>query len=198
MLFIIAPPIILASLFYVSKLDKKHITNMERKITCFALAISFLVYSFLCIRYEIMYLSPHNMYTNSSESKLTTQLMNCARTYIPGTTESWNKIEKCMNRVEHYHISKGRTPYFQNIPTAFVFRIDQDSIFTTPYYDKMSLVDKALVMIHECSHISIGTIDHAYVWQRKYFTLSPAQHLENADSYTAAVARECTNSSYIM
>jgi hypothetical protein len=145
-----------------------------------------------------MYLSPHNIYKNSLESKLTGQLMNCARKYIPSRTESWNKIQNCMNRAEHYHVSKGYTPYFQNIPTAFVFRIDKDSIFTTPYYDRMSLVDKALVMIHECSHLSIGAVDHAYVWQKKYFTLSRVQHLQNADSYAAAVARECTNSSYIM
>jgi hypothetical protein len=199
MILAIVPVIILGLLIFLFTINKRHISNTERKIMIFLIALCFLFHMFSSIRFGLLYMSPHNLWKNSSEAILTKQLMNCARAHITDIPrENWNEIETCMNQIEHYHISKGRTPYLHHIPIAFVFTMDTESVFTTPYYDRMSYVDKALVMIHECSHLFIGTVDHAYVWQKKYLRLSGVQHLHNADSYASAVAAHCTNSSYTM
>lgn len=199
MLLIIAPFFILLCLVVVYKIDNEHITAVERNLLCIVLGVCFFVYTFFSIRINILYLSPHRPWKTRSESKITNQLMDCAREYITSVTpEYWNKIQTCMQNVEHYQLSKGQTPYTAVIPVAFVYNMDKNSVFTTIYYDKLSDIDKAIVMVHECSHIAVGTVDHAYVWENKYITLSHAQHLHNADSYAQAVAHKCTDNSYIM
>ncbi|SEQ28508.1 hypothetical protein SAMN04488038_105134 [Solimonas aquatica] len=40
-------------------------------------------------------------------------------------------------------------------------------------------------LLHELSHGVGNTMDYAYVWQRRYASLSPVQRTRNADSYRA-------------
>lgn len=107
----------------------------------------------------------------------------------------FSQIRKCMQTVEQYHLKWGRVPYFTKGATAFVIGLDKGSVFTTPHYDKLSDVNKALIMVHECAHNSFGAKDYAYTWQNKYHTLTDIEKLQNADTYAQSIALQCTNSS---
>lgn len=146
------------------------------------------------IQFDILYISPHEHWSNTTEYKLTDKLMNCASTINWLPSIHFSKIRKCMQTVEQYHLKWGRVPYFTKGATAFVIRMDQESVFTTPHYDKLSEVNKALIMIHECAHNSFGAKDIAYSWELKYKTLSHDELIQNADTYAQSVAIQCTNS----
>lgn len=163
---------------------------MKCSICLLLLNLCFFVQFFISI--AIVYHSPHyDLKTEPAYGKAE-HLLECARYRLPSLTAQWNKIDACINSVDIYNVSKGRVPYLRFIPTAFVFpRLDKSSVFVTPYYESMSTVDKALVLIHECAHIGVDAVDHAYRWQEKYNFLTEKQHYENADSFMDAVLYYC-------
>ena len=200
MYFVFTSVLLFIILIILLKLNSDEIEKIGKKThkysVVFMVCFCF-IHTCCSISLEMLYLSPHEQWGNTRESILTKQIMNCARHRLHSLSTQWDKIENCLIHVEQYHISKGRMPYLRPVPIAFVFRMDDDAIFTMPAFDKMSDVDKVLIMIHECAHNSLRAVDHAYIWESKFNTLSRKQHLHNADSYASAVAHECTNSSYI-
>jgi hypothetical protein len=56
---------------------------------------------------------------------------------------------------------------------------------TTAFEDNLSSTDeRAGTIIHECSHLVLGTSDHAYYYEGSFSALTSAQHDMNADSYS--------------
>ena len=41
---------------------------------------------------------------------------------------------------------------------------------------------RAMTLLHECAHVANDALDHAYLWDASFGTLTPAETLENADS----------------
>ena len=129
----------------------------------------------------------------------TDKLLNCAVQKIPGLTKSWGMIKDCAHAIEVYHVPKAKVPIVQNIPVAFVTpKIFPDDVFVVNSgYDILSNTSKALVIIHECTHLVLSTVDHAYLWQSKFNTLTSVKHLENADSYVDIILNNCINDIYV-
>jgi len=146
----------------------------------------------MLISFCLVYSVPHHDLKLEPVYDTATQLLECAQFRLSSFSRQWNQIETCLTSVNIYYVTKGRVPYLRNVPTAFVFpNFDKNSVFVTPQYEAMSLVDKALVLIHECAHIGFNAVDHAYRWQKQYEFLSEKQHYENADSFMDAVLYHC-------
>jgi len=151
---------------------------------------SIVLYFFISV--YLLYMSPHSALKLELAHETAENLLECARFRLPSLTTQWKQIDKCLNSVDIYNVSKGRIPYLRYIPTAFVIpNIDKNSVFVTSYYQSMSLVEKALVLIHECAHIGFNAVDHAYRWEKQYQLLTEKQHYENADSFMDAVLYNC-------
>lgn len=144
------------------------------------------------ISFYMVYISPHNDLKLEPAHQAAEDLLECARFRLPSLTTQWEQIDKCLNSVDIYNVTKSRVPYLRMIPTAFVFpNFDKKSVFVTPYYQSLTTINKALVLIHECAHIGTGAVDHAYRWQKQYQFLTEKQHYENADSFMDAVLSYC-------
>ena len=140
----------------------------------------------------LVYISPHSALKLELVHDTAEDLLECARFRLPSLTTQWEQIDKCLNSVNIYNVSKGRIPYLRHVPTAFVFpNFDKNSVFVTSYYQSLSVVDKALVLIHECAHIGFNAVDYAYRWQKQYQLLTEKQHYNNADSFMDAVLYHC-------
>lgn len=140
----------------------------------------------------LIYISPHTDLKLESAHDTAEDLLECAQFRLPSLTTQWEQIGKCLNSVDIYNVSKGRVPYLRPIPTAFVLpKLDKKSVFVTSYYQSLTTVEKALVLIHECAHIGFNAVDHAYIWQNEYHLLTAKQHYENADSFMDAVLFHC-------
>lgn len=146
----------------------------------------------------LLYTSPHSALNNSVVQHTAHRLLNCAQVRIPHLHKEWQKIDECLKRTDIYNITTGRIPYVRSTailglpPTAFVFtNMDNASIFVTPDYQALDMYGKALILIHECAHIGLGAVDHAYRWQTEYLYLTEKEHYENADSFMDAVLYHC-------
>lgn len=153
----------------------------------------------LLIRTRILYMSPHDTLNNSFSQRTAHELLDCAAHRIPEQKREWSKIDDCLTMVNTYNISNGRMPYlripgkFRHAPTiAFVLNNDDKSIFLTSEYRRLDVREKALVLIHECAHIGLGAVDHAYRWEPEFLKLTVDQHYENADSFMDSVLYHCT------
>jgi len=146
----------------------------------------------LFISFWLVYSVPHNDLKLEPVHDTAKHLLECARFHMSSLTTQWNQIDTCLNSVDIYNVTKGRVPYLRVVPSAFVFpKFDKHSIFVTSHYQSMSIVDKALVLIHECAHLGFNAVDHAYRWQEQYQLLTENQHYENADSFMDAVFYHC-------
>lgn len=153
----------------------------------------------LLISTRILYMSPHDTLNNSFSQHTAHDLLECAARRIPEQKRDWYKIDDCLTKVNTYNISNGRLPYLRstgkhrNAPTvAFVLNGDEESIFLTSEYQRLDVNSKALVLIHECAHIGLGAVDHAYRWEPEFLKLTVDQHYENADSFMDSVLYHCT------
>ncbi len=143
----------------------------------------------------MLYSSPHKAFVNTTIRQTADELLACARTNVPTFVSEWKHIDDCLKSVELYDVPAGRVPYMRGrtVIAAFVHPIlDSKSVFATPIFKQMSLVEQALVVIHECAHIGFGAVDYAYHWQEKYKTLTTNEHRNNADSYMHVVRQQCT------
>jgi len=101
-------------------------------------------------------------------------------------------LQRCVIESTVYNISIGRMPYARTIPVAFVTNMFKKSVFVVDkYYSLQNDINQALILIHECSHLTLATKDHAYRWQTEFKYLTDAQHMENADSYIDIIVEHC-------
>jgi len=148
----------------------------------------------ISISFALLYSSPHSVLNATRVQRKSHALLNCARYQIPHLSNEWHIIDACLTQVEIYNVTNARIPYFRKrtMPTAFVYPgLDNTSIFVTSDYQRLSLYERALTLIHECAHIGLGAVDHAYHWQSKYTHLTKEEHYQNADSFMDAVLNHC-------
>jgi len=121
-------------------------------------------------------------------------LLDCAVQHAPTLEDSWSKLKKCTHDSQIYSVSKSKLPSMKNVPTAFVTPgiFPKDIFLVNSKYKDLSEMYKALIIIHECTHLALDTIDHAYIWEKKFTYLSEAEHLQNADSYVDILLNKCT------
>lgn len=121
----------------------------------------------------------------------TGEMLDCLHDYYPLIdTEG---LKQCVFGSNIYNVSKGRIPYVGDVPIAFVIvnLFDNKVFVVDDYYSKQNDINQALILIHECSHLVLSTIDYAYRWQAEFYTLSDSQHLKNADSYVDLIVNKC-------
>ena len=158
--------------------------------------------TYLIVSLFFIYSSPHIPLNNTLQQETAHHLLDCAIIQVPDMEYRWVEIDKCIRSAVLFNISRGHTPYslrgkiFEQEDvtlTAFVMpKIDTESVFVTPFFSEMNLIDQALVLIHECAHIAFNAVDHAYRWEKKFMFLTKQQHRENADSFMDAVLYHCT------
>lgn len=148
------------------------------------------------ITFSLIYLSPHSAFSGET-ARVAIDLLGCAKQKLPSISYDFAKIENCLHNVTVYSVKRGRIPYFRpiggaaRVPDAFVLRTDDRSIFVTDKYEKYSVIEQALVMIHECAHNGLGAVDYAYSWQSGFAELTFEEHLKNADSFSDLVLKYC-------
>ena len=122
-------------------------------------------------------------------------LLECLEEHFPQETYI-EDLKNCVHNVEVYSLRLSRLPYMNmEPPIAFVvpyaftnkmFMVHENSL----YLDNLQ---QSIVIIHECTHIALNTVDHAYRWQSKFNYLSDKEHENNADSYVDVIVNKCLN-----
>ena len=148
---------------------------------------------------SLLYLSPHGSLDPSKVGNLASEMLECASERLPTLSLHFSKIGDCLHGVSTYSVRLGRLPYMgsrggQNIPEAFVIpNLDQKSVFVTKYYQESTILEKSLVMIHECAHIGLGAKDYAYRWEPHFNNLTREEQYNNADSFMDLVLTYCAH-----
>jgi hypothetical protein len=178
-----------------------YIGEDEKKVKiCYAFFLIILWFQalFMCISFGQLKLTPYKN-LSPSMTDITDKLLICAVEKIPLLNKSWGLVKDCAHAIKVYHVPKAKVPIVQNIPVAFVTpKIFPDDVFVVnSEYDILSNTSKALVIIHECTHLVLNTVDHAYLWQSRFNTLTSVKHLENADSYVDIILNNCINDTYV-
>lgn len=139
----------------------------------------------------------HSLETNMTQ--ITDKLLKCASRKIPSLTKSWHLLRDCAHNIQVHHIPKSKIPLVKLIPVAFVAPqfFSKDVFLVNSEYDVLSITSKALTVIHECTHLVLQTVDHAYLWQPNFKVLSSKKQLENADSYVDIILNNCINDIYV-
>ena len=147
---------------------------------------------FISISFGQIKLTPHNNVKINMTDEID-KLLNCALHKIPSLTKSWNLLKDCVHTIEIYHVPKSKVPIGKNIPIAFVTpKVYPNDVFVVnSEYDFLHNTSKALVVLHECTHLVLKTVDHAYLWQPHFSRLTSTKHLENADSYINIIINNC-------
>jgi hypothetical protein len=168
--------------------DNKYITLFSIASVCINLFVVLSVIGSL----GPLYLSVHRPFNNTDMFTIASDLLECASFKSPHLHTEFKSIHNCLETVDIYDVRNGRVPYLRTIPQAFVLTFDDKSVFLSKKFASMSLIDRALIMIHECAHIGIGALDHAYMWEERYKKLTYEQHMANADSFMHLVLTQCT------
>lgn len=178
--------------------DDSECTCMLRMSQLLWMVNMFLVLQSL-ISMLLLYSAPHAALNHTTAQTSAHQLLLCAKRQMPKLKQEWTSIDHCLSQSHLYNVSSGKLPYLRSsfqqniVPLAFVFyNVDNESIFVTPEYQRLNIYDKALTLIHECAHLGLGAVDHAYRWQYEYLHLTEKEHYENADSFMDAVFYHCT------
>jgi hypothetical protein len=140
------------------------------------------------------YGSPNIPFSKSKAYNVSLQLVDCIQR--KDREEHWDKIKTCLQNAHVYSVRNGSIPYMwrRSLPVAWVQpKISSTSVFLTSLYINKNVFYQALVMVHECSHLSLGTKDIAYVFEKEFLKLSYEQHLKNADSYLYRIYKYCIN-----
>jgi len=121
----------------------------------------------------------------------TVGMLDCLSDHHPWVDT--NGLRKCVLESSVYNISNGRLPYLRQVPVAFVLvnLFASDIFIVDKYYSSQSDINQALILIHECSHLTLSTIDYAYRWQPEFDLLNDDQHMANADSYVDLIVNKC-------
>ena len=175
--------------FFYANVEKE-----DKYVSYFGQAIS-LVNMFFTLFFTIqlinVYSSPHYHLNTTKSQIISTELLDCAKIYLPRLSNKWEQIDKCLHSSEIYNLNNGRMPLLRFKPTAFVFNMDKNSIFVSPEYRSLDPITQSLVLIHECAHLALGAKDYAYRWQPEFNKLTKKQHYDNADSFYDAVMYYC-------
>ena len=149
--------------------------------------------SFISVQIGLMYSSPIAKH-DTDMFYAAHALLDCGRHQIPEKRIMWNLLDVCIDQSNIRKVRAGKMPYiFRDKNTlAWVLKyIDRKTMFTTPKYDQMSPIEKAYVVIHECTHLALNSNDHAYYWQTHFKNLTKEQHANNADSIAMELFRHC-------
>ena len=141
-----------------------------------------------------LYSSPHVPVSSVTAFDISRRLLTCADIFIPSLRKEWAGIRDCLKTTNVYNITPANIPSsIKSNTEAFVFTmLDKKSIFVTSLYLELNDIQRSLVLIHECAHIALGAVDHAYVWEQKFRGLTEKEHYENADSFKEMIAYHCT------
>jgi len=128
---------------------------------------------------------------SSTVTNATNGMLDCLNDHY-----SWintNGLRKCVLESTMYNISSGRVPYLSVVPIAFVITnlFASDIFIVDKYFSPQSEINQALILIHECSHLALSTIDYAYRWQPEFALLNDDEHMANADSYVDLIVKKC-------
>ena len=93
------------------------------------------------------------------------------------------RVMACFTEVEYVYDADraGHAAYVQLWP-RWAFRNKYRIWFLKPFFVGSRLT-QAGVILHECSHLYIGTEDHAYVQEKHFFTLHDEEWRTNADTF---------------
>mgnify|MGYP001001593623 CR=1 FL=1 len=174
----------------ISMYDNKDFSVVGLIILCVNALLVLLIVGTLG-KFAPLYLSESSTFANTDVFNMSSDLLACASKRMPELSTYFLDINNCLKHVNVYEVRNGRVPYLRHVPQAFVLSFDQDSVFVSSRYLLLSVVDRALVMIHECAHIGLGAEDHAYIWQDHYEHLTYDEHLANADSFRHVVMEYC-------
>jgi len=127
-------------------------------------------------------------------------LLECLEDNTPGL--DMHRVKDCINGTTVYRVPKSLVPYSRTllfVPTAFVVpELYSNYVFTVnEKYDDMTDVHKSLTLIHECTHLALGTVDYAYLWETQFDGLTDDEHVRNADSYVDMVIKKCLNADVV-
>ena len=175
--------------FFYADIEKE-----DKYISYFGQALS-VVNMFFTLFFTIQLINIYSMphyHLNTTESQIiSTELLDCAKFYMPKLKNKWDDIDKCLHSSEVYNLNNGRMPLLRFKPTAFVLTMDKKSIFVSPEYRSLDKTTKSLVLIHECAHLALNAKDYAYRWQPEFQKLTKKQHFDNADSFYDAIHYHC-------
>lgn len=137
-------------------------------------------------------LLPHAT-SNSSVVNVTHRLLDCLESDV--SAEDLSALKRCTEAVTVYDVPQSRMPVVAKMPVAFVlpYVYDNEIFMVRPYYDEQSLTNKALTVIHECTHLALDTYDLAYRWEPIFHGLTEQEHAYNADSYVNIIVNKCLN-----
>jgi len=145
---------------------------------------------FKTVSYGQLLWSPQIKLSNSV-TNTTDGMLACLSDHYP-LIDTWG-LQNCVSSVQVYNVSKGRVPYLSTVPVAFVIKMvfDKHVFVVDEYYSPQNDINQALILIHECSHLVLSTIDYAYRWQPEFKLLKDTQHEKNADSYIDLIINNC-------
>lgn len=106
------------------------------------------------------------------------------RGYTPTTlVQDIQKIKTCVETVQVYRNKQ------QNLTLAYVskYKISPDIFVNTDLWDKVSLSIQEKTIIHECSHLTLSTDDHAYSNSPLFQKLEGLRAKQNADTLTEVI-----------
>tara|TARA_B110000091_G_scaffold7891_1_gene7678 strand:+ start:1280 stop:1870 length:591 start_codon:yes stop_codon:yes gene_type:complete len=162
--------------------------------TLFAVVV--FLYTSMFVDIYHTYGSPHIRFSESNAYNISVQLLDCI--YHKDGQEHWNVIKQCLKEAVVYSVRNGRVPYaiMHNAPNSEAWvqpKLSSTAVFATSRLRRSPVLYRALVMIHECSHLSLGTKDVAYLYQEHFGNLTTEEHANNADSYVFDVYQACIN-----
>ncbi len=168
---------------------------MDRSDTiflCFFIIFSFITYEFTYKRIgtgipfkdSVTRKCAANMVISSIESKLYTQ-----------TVIKFHGIYGLPN-IKFNHMASKLLPCINYYPMFYNNHMKKTLGYVLPEYSKkyiyinndhwkkISIESKSRVLIHECTHLTLGTDDYAYIGDEKYWNLRGKRARTNADTIT--------------
>lgn len=174
-----------------------HEDEWAKKTTCILIILMLFPLLNMTFTFSLLYLSPQGSLEPSKVGNLASEMLECASERLPTLSLHFSKIGDCLHDVNTYSVRPGRLPYMGSragLPQAFVIpRLDKKSVFVTKYYQESTLLEKSLIMIHECAHIGLGAHDYAYRWEPHFNNLTREEQYNNADSFMDLVLTYCAN-----
>lgn len=111
--------------------------------------------------------------------------------YTPTTlVQDIQKIKGCVEDIQVYR-NKQKNSTIAYVAafkfTRVMFRINRAVFVNTEYWDKLPSIVQEKALIHECSHLTLTTIDHAYSDSPLFYKLKGLQAKQNADTFTEVI-----------
>lgn len=156
--------------------------------------------SFMSVQIGLMYSSPIAK-DDMKMSQAAHWLLDCGRHQIPEKRLVWNLLDVCVDQSNIRKVRAGKVPFIfhgKNTLAWVIKSIDRNTMFTTPKFDQMSPIERAYVVIHECTHLALNSQDYAYYWQPRFENLTKKQHANNADSIAMELFQHCEYVTHII